>query len=138
MKKLIIPMIMLLITGASSLSYGQGRNRSCSATDQPGYTQLTGLTDQQIAQIKEKQQAHQSAMTGLREKMRSTTDQNDKQKIKTEMDQLKTSHKQEIRSLLTADQQKEFDSKWSSRPSNHKSKMKTGNNYGGNRRGNRF
>jgi hypothetical protein len=138
MKKFLIPMIILLITGVSSLSYAQGRNRSCSATNQPGYTNLTGLTSQQLVQIKEKQQIFNSSMAGLREKMRSTSDRGVKQQTRNEMDQLKTQHRDEVRSLLTAEQQKEFDSKWNGHQSNNKPRMKSGNNNGGNRRSNKF
>lgn len=70
---------------------------------------LLDLTEDQQTKIEELRTSHLEAMTGLREKMRSTVDPIEKNEIRGEMLKKVKAHRDEVRSLLSEDQQKKFD-----------------------------
>lgn len=70
---------------------------------------LLDLTEDQQAKIEELRTSHFDAMAELREKMRSTFDPIEKNEIRGEMLKKVKAHREEVRSLLSEDQQKKFD-----------------------------
>jgi Spy/CpxP family protein refolding chaperone len=67
------------------------------------------LTEEQQAKIEELRTAHLDAMTELRVKQRSTFDPIEKNEIRGEMLKKVKAHRNEVKSLLSEDQQKKFD-----------------------------
>jgi Spy/CpxP family protein refolding chaperone len=70
---------------------------------------LLDLTEEQQAKIEELRTAHLDAMTELRVKQRSTFDPIEKNEIRGEMLKKVKAHRNEVKSLLSEDQQKKFD-----------------------------
>ena len=90
---------------------GNGRNLNWSADT----TQLTcvnmiqGLTEDQISEISDLESEHQKAMAELRTERRSTTDAIEKNEIRGEMLKKVKVHREEVRNLLTEEQQQQYD-----------------------------
>jgi Spy/CpxP family protein refolding chaperone len=70
---------------------------------------LLDLTEEQQAKIEELRTAHLDAMTELRVKQRSTFDPIEKNEIRGEMLKKVKAHRNEVKNLLSEDQQKKFD-----------------------------
>jgi Spy/CpxP family protein refolding chaperone len=70
---------------------------------------LLDLTEEQQAKIEELRTAHLDDMTELRVKQRSTFDPIEKNEIRGEMLKKVKAHRNEVKSLLSEDQQKKFD-----------------------------
>lgn len=85
---------------------GGGRNNTTNATC---VNRISGLTQEQKDQITNLRNSHQSVMNDLREKRRSTTDLAQKDQIRKEMDTVVANHRNAVRGLLNADQQKQYD-----------------------------
>jgi Spy/CpxP family protein refolding chaperone len=85
--------------------------------DRPGYgygpgtclTLLSDLTEDQKAKITELETAHQEAMAELRVKQRSTFEPIEKNEIRGEMLKRVQAHRDEVKNLLTEEQQKQYD-----------------------------
>ena len=60
-------------------------------------------------QINALETTHQATMAELREKRRSTTDATTKANIRTEMDTQVAKHRNDVKALLNAEQQKQYD-----------------------------
>lgn len=71
--------------------------------------QISGLTEDQKSKITEMGNKHQKVMEDLRTKRRSTSDAIEKSEIGTEMLKNLQSHRESVKSVLTENQQKEFD-----------------------------
>ncbi|HZL08977.1 MAG TPA: hypothetical protein VFC65_03180 [Prolixibacteraceae bacterium] len=85
---------------------GKGRNRTANATC---INQISGLSQDQKDQITALATKHQAAMNELRENRQSTTDVTQKDRVRKQMDTQIESHRNAVKALLTADQQKQFD-----------------------------
>lgn len=81
---------------------GNGRNNNC-------INQVSGLTDEQKTKIDGLNETHQVKMGELRTQRQSTTDAIEKSEMRTTMLKNVKAHRDEVKSLLTAEQQKEFD-----------------------------
>jgi len=81
---------------------GNGRNNNC-------INQVSGLTDEQKTKIDGLNETHQVKMGELRTQRQSTTDAIEKSEIRTTMLKNVKAHRDEVKSLLTAEQQKEYD-----------------------------
>lgn len=133
-RKFAIILIALML--GTSMIYAQGRRNF----NRPGYgygygpgtclTVLSDLTEDQKAKITALETAHQETMAELRVKQRSTYEPIEKNEIRGEMLKKVKSHREEVKKLLTEEQQKQYDL------------LQARNNYGGRgfapgRRGNR-
>lgn len=85
---------------------GNGRN---FAQTNVCLEQISGLTEDQKGKIAEMGNKHQKVMEDLRTKRRSTSDAIEKSEIRTEMLKNVQSHRESVKSVLTENQQKEFD-----------------------------
>ncbi len=111
----------------TSTVFGQGyrnRNNVPNNQNQVCVNQITNLTDEQKTKIEELEISHQKEMTALREERQSTRDAIEKNEIRGTMLKTVKAHREQVRNLLTEDQQKQFELFNSN-----------GNNYG-NRNGN--
>ena len=81
---------------------GNDRNNNC-------INQVSGLTDEQKTKIDGLNETHQVKMGELRTQRQSTTDAIEKSEIRTTMLKNVKAHGDEVKSLLTAEQQKEYD-----------------------------
>lgn len=70
---------------------------------------IPGLTEEQSAKITELNVKHQEAMTDLRYERRSTVDLIEKNEIRGEMLKKVKAHREEVKGLLTEEQQKQYD-----------------------------
>ncbi len=91
--------------------YGYGYDSIYSYRYGPGtcLTLLPGLTEDQKTKITGLETAHQEAMAELRLKQRSTFELIEKNEIRGEMLKKVQAHRQEVRNLLTEEQQKHYD-----------------------------
>ena len=103
-------LLALTVTAASTFSanYSQskGRNQSNKASC---LNQISGLSQDQKNQIMTMESTHQATMNELRDKRQATTDNSQKAQIRHEMDTEVSTHRNAVRALLNADQQKQFD-----------------------------
>ncbi|SHK01455.1 LTXXQ motif family protein [Tangfeifania diversioriginum] len=112
-KNFVWMFIALMLTSTTLLAQGR-RNVNQSAYGY-GYGQgtclavLTDLTEEQQAKITELEAAHQKAMAELRVEQRSTFEPVEKSEIRTEMLKKVQAHRNEVRNLLTGEQQKQYD-----------------------------
>ena len=81
---------------------GNGRNNNC-------INQISGLNDEQKTKIDGLNETHQAKMEELRIQRQSTTDAIEKSEIRTTMLKNVKAHRDEVKSLLTAEQQKDYD-----------------------------
>jgi hypothetical protein len=81
---------------------GNGLNNNC-------INQVSGLTDEQKTKIDVLNETHQVKMGELRTQRQSTIDAIEKSEIRTTMLKNVKAHRDEVKSLLTAEQQKEYD-----------------------------
>lgn len=87
----------------------------------PGYNiwnMISGLSEEQQTQITELRIDHQKTLAELRVKQSTTTDVSEKAEIRDEMLRQVLAHRDQIRNVLTEEQQKQFDS------------LRSGYNYG--------
>ncbi len=128
--------ILIALMLGTSMIYAQGQRNF----NRPGYgygygpgtclTVLSDLTEDQKSKITALETAHQESMAELRVKQRSTFEPIEKNEIRGEMLKKVQVHRNEVKSLLTEEQQKQYDL------------LQAGNNCGGRgfapgRRGNR-
>ncbi|MBN2636856.1 MAG: hypothetical protein JXR61_11350 [Prolixibacteraceae bacterium] len=103
-------LVLALTTGTLSAQRGNGRNAAFNGQKNVCLNQISGLTTEQSDKIRELNDEHETEMAQLRNERRSETDFSLKAEIRTEMLNKVESHRSEIKNLLTAEQQKEFDS----------------------------
>ena len=105
---LAIALTVAVISVSASTGFeGQKRNNASHTGDCA--SQLTGINQQQTEQINALETTHQATMAELREKRRATTDVAEKANIRSEMDAQVTKHRNDVKALLNADQQKQYD-----------------------------
>jgi Spy/CpxP family protein refolding chaperone len=81
---------------------GNGWNKTC-------LNQISGLSDEQKIKIDGLNEIHQAKMAELRTKRQSTNDAIEKSEIRTTMLKNVKAHRDEVKSLLTTEQQKQYD-----------------------------
>ena len=118
----------VLATGTTTL-FAQGwrnGNRSLVQNNQnaPCLNLISGLTEEQSTKITQLNEKHQEAMTEFRNERHSTIDAIEKNEIRGEMLKKVKAHREEVKGLLTEEQQKQYDQLYA-----------RGNNFG-NQRGN--
>lgn len=86
--------------------FGRGRNRGANAVC---VNRISGLTDAQNDQINNLRDNHQKLMDELHNQRRSTTDLAQKDQIRKQMDAEVATHRNAVRTLLTVDQQSQYD-----------------------------
>jgi len=92
--------------------FAQGRgngNRSVNCQNNSCINRVSGLNDNQKTKIDGLNETHQAKMDELRTKRQSTTDAIEKSEIRTTMLKNVKAHRDEVKSLLTAEQQKEWE-----------------------------
>lgn len=102
-------MLILLISGtmAADAQYGRGRTQNAGQV----CSTLPGITGEQIGDLTALSEKHRSEMDQLRAEMRATADRDRKSAIWTKMDNLRTSHRNEILGFLTDEQKAAFNEK---------------------------
>lgn len=123
-----------LVLGTTTL-FAQGWRNGNRAFAQnnpnaPCLTQISGLTEKQSAKIAELNEKHQVAMTELRDEQRSTVDPIEKNEIRGKMLKKVKAHREEVKGLLTEDQQKQYD-QLNFRGNNFRNQRGNGNFRGG-------
>lgn len=97
---------------ASTTVFAQGYrngNRVQNNQNLPCVKQISNLTDKQVQEIKKLEASHQETIAGLRTQRRSTNNEVEKSEIRTEMLKKGETHRSEVKNLLSAEQQKEYD-----------------------------
>ncbi|MCY1722596.1 Spy/CpxP family protein refolding chaperone [Prolixibacteraceae bacterium Z1-6] len=100
----------LILTSATVFAQGwREGNRSDYNKNVGCLSQISGLTETQQSQIAKMEDQHQSEMDELRIKRRSTINAVESSEIRTEMLKKVEAHRKSVKSVLTADQQKQYD-----------------------------
>ncbi|WP_346855657.1 hypothetical protein [uncultured Draconibacterium sp.] len=110
LQKLFWVFFALIVTTTSV--YAQGRrnvNRIQDNQNLPCVTQISNLSDQQVAEIEKLEAGHRETMEELRTQRRSTIDAVEKSEIRTEMLKQVQAHQNDVAGLLTADQKAEYE-----------------------------
>ena len=110
LQKLFWVFFALIVTTSSVFSQGwrngniiqNNQNQSC-------LQQISNLSKEQVQKIAELEKVHQESMTKLRTQRRSTNETIAKSEIRTEMLKKVAAHQNEVRNLLTAEQQEEYE-----------------------------
>ncbi len=85
-------------------------NRPVNGQKNNCINQISGLSDEQQTKIEGLNKSHLETMAQLRTQRQSTTDAIEKSEIRTAMLKNVKAHRDEVKSLLTADQQKQWES----------------------------
>ncbi|HSO85446.1 MAG TPA: hypothetical protein VLQ91_02765 [Draconibacterium sp.] len=104
--------VFFALAVTSTTLYAQGwrnANRIGNSCNNYCLTQISGFTDEQKIKIDGLNETHQAKMAELRTQRQSTTDAIEKSEIRTSMLKTVKVHRDEVKSLLTAEQQKEYD-----------------------------
>lgn len=111
-KKLVWVFFALTLTTTTVFAQGwRNGNRAFAQNNQiaPCLNQISGLTDEQTANITALNEKHQEAMTKLRDERRATAVPIEKNEIRGEMLKKVKAHREEVKGLLTEEQQKQYD-----------------------------
>lgn len=110
-KKFAFILIALMLGTTSVFAQGRRFANRPVRNYEPGtcINILLDLTEDQQAKIEELRTTHFNEMAELRVKQRSTYDPIEKNEIRGEMLKKVKAHRDEVRSLLTEDQQKKYD-----------------------------
>lgn len=100
---------LVLTTTTVFAQRGRRANTVQNNQNLPCLTQISNLTDEQETSIQELEAAHQKTMGELREQRRSTVNAVEKSEIRTEMLKNVEAHRNEVKSLLTEEQQVQYD-----------------------------
>ncbi|MFW6246102.1 MAG: Spy/CpxP family protein refolding chaperone [Tangfeifania sp.] len=95
--------------GGNRLGYGQNLNRAADSSPLTCTNMIQGLTEEQITEIQSLESEHQKVMGELRTERRSTVDAIEKNEIRGEMLRKVNAHREEVRNLLTREQQQQYD-----------------------------
>ncbi len=103
--------LMLIVAAGSAQGWRSGRvaGNNIDNSQRMCVNLLTDLTSEQKEKLTQLVNAHQETMDGLRAEQRSTFDLAEKNDIREEMLQKVQAHRNEVRNLLTEDQQKQLD-----------------------------
>ncbi len=100
--------LALATTTVFAQGYGN-RNRVNNNKTGVCLEQITDLTEQQKTKIQELEQKHQTEMAELRDNRRGTVDAIEKNDIRGEMLKKVKAHRNEVKQLLTASQQEQYE-----------------------------
>ncbi|MFW6246031.1 MAG: Spy/CpxP family protein refolding chaperone [Tangfeifania sp.] len=95
--------------GGNRAGYGQNLNQTADSTPLTCINMIQGLTEEQITEIQSLESEHQKSMGELRTERRSTVDAIEKNEIRGEMLRKVKAHREEVRNLLTEEQQQQYD-----------------------------
>lgn len=111
LQKLAWVFFALVLTTTSVFAQGWRRANYNVQNNQnlPCLTQISNLSEQQLESIQELEADHQKAMGELREQRRSTLNAVEKSEIRTEMLKNVEAHRSGVKSLLTEEQQVQYD-----------------------------
>ncbi len=100
--------LALATTTVFAQGYGN-RNRVNNNKTGVCLEQISDLTEQQKTKIQELEQKHQTEMAELRDNRRGTVDAIEKNEIRGEMLKKVKAHRNEVKQLLTASQQEQYE-----------------------------
>lgn len=119
MRKLTLVLLTVILTGSTLFAqgwrggnragYGRNLNWAADTTQLTCINMIQGLAEDQITEIKALESEHQKAMAELRNERRSTVDAIEKNEIRGEMLKKVKAHREEVRNLLTEEQQQQYD-----------------------------
>ncbi len=111
-----LALVIVIVAAVSTTTFGQRwNNANRFANNQAAFSQPTcinqiaDLTDKQILQITNLEKKHQTEMDKFRTERRSTLDLAEKNILRAEMDKKVVAHQNEVKALLTEDQQNQYD-----------------------------
>lgn len=99
---------LVLTTTTVFAQRGRNANQVQNNPNLPCLAQISDLTEEQKTSIQELEASHQKTMTELREQRRSTVNAIEKSEIRTEMLKNVEAHRNEVKSLLTEEQQAQY------------------------------
>lgn len=99
-------LLVLIAAGSLAVNAQNGRNRAYDAGQV--CSSLPGITDQQKTQLTSLAEKHRTEMDALRAEMRSAPDRDSRSASWTKMDNLRTSHRNEVLALLNDEQKAAF------------------------------
>lgn len=110
LRKLFWVFFALVVTTASVFSQGwRNGNKVQNNQNQPCLEQISNLSEKQVQEIEKLEKVHQGSMTELRTQRRSTSNAIEKSEIRTEMLKKVETHQNEVKNLMSAEQQKEYE-----------------------------
>lgn len=110
LKKLAWVFLALALTTTTLFAQGwRNGNRPFYGSNNNCINLISGLSDEQKTKIDGLNKSHFETMSQLRALRQSTTDAIGKSEIRTTMLKTVKTHREEVKSMLTAEQQKEFD-----------------------------
>ncbi len=130
----LLIVLSLTIGTVFANDYLQGKRRGNQASKPTCVNSISGLTQEQKDRITAMEQSHWKAMDELRQSRRSTTDTAKKAEIRKQMDARVAEHRNAVKGLLHADQQKQYDALHAS-GGNHQYQRGSGNTMAGNGQG---
>lgn len=101
--------VLAITTTTLSAQGWRNGNRSFNGQNNTCTKQISGLTNEQKTKLDGLNETHQAKMGELRTQRQATTDAIEKSEIRTTMLKSVKAHRDEVKSLLTAVQQKEYD-----------------------------
>lgn len=100
---------LVLTTTTVFAQRGRRANMVQNNQNLPCLTQISNLSEDQEKSIQELEASHQKTMDELREERRATVNAVEKSEIRTEMQKNVEAHHNEVKSLLTEEQQVQYD-----------------------------
>ncbi|AHW61652.1 LTXXQ motif family protein [Draconibacterium orientale] len=100
---------LVLTTTTVFAQRGRRANPVQNNQNLPCLTQISNLTEEQETSIQELEASHQKTMAELRTERRSTINAVEKSEIRTEMLKKVEAHRNDMKSLLTEEQQIQYD-----------------------------
>jgi acyl-CoA reductase-like NAD-dependent aldehyde dehydrogenase len=131
-KKAVNLAFLLMLITLTTQSFGQ-RGRKMNNCCQ----NIPNLTEEQQDQIDELRSSHLEKMAELRQERRGTTNFDEKDEIREKMLKERETHREEIRALLTEEQQAYFDKHYRNMRNYNARNSNCGNNKAGKGRGQR-
>lgn len=109
LQKLFWVFFALTVTTTSVFSQGwRNGNKVQNNQNQVCLEQISNLSKEQVQEIEKLAKVHQESMDELRTQRRSTSSAVEKSEIRTEMLKKVETHQNEVKNLLSAEQQKEY------------------------------
>ena len=110
LRKLAWVFFALSLTTTTVFAQGWRKGNKIQNTQNlPCITQISNLSEEQVASIEKLEASHQEQMDELRTERRSTTDAVEKSEIRTKMLKSVEAHKKEVKALLNEEQQNQYD-----------------------------
>ena len=107
---------MVIVASVTSTTFAQRGiyanrmvNNQAAFTQPTCINQISDLSEKQVEKITALEEQHQVKMNEFRTQRRSTIDLNEKNNFREEMDEMVTTHQNEVKSLLNEEQQNQYD-----------------------------